>query len=212
MTTVDASQPTLADVTLAARSRDGEVLDAALVATDPHVRAIALSGLHKCGALTPRHIALAITDPERIVRHHLAQIGAHDERIDLLLLLADSDYAIAETAAWALGERSDVSDSAMQALITSATSHPHALVRESCVAALGSLGDERGLPAILHACSDKAAVRRRAIVSLAPFDGPHVSAALENALADRDWQVRQAAEDLVAAGESSDSRDAADEP
>lgn len=206
-----AEQPTLADVTLASHHGDAESLDAALDATDPHVRSIALSGLHKCGALTPRHIALAITDPERIVRHRLAQLAARDERIDLLLLLSDVDYAVAETAAWALGERDTVDESAMQALVVSATSHPHPLVRESCVAALGSLGDERGLPAILHACSDKPAVRRRAVVSLAPFDGPDVAAALTNALADRDWQVRQAAEDLLAVGDSSDSFDAAHE-
>jgi hypothetical protein len=31
---------------------------------------------------------------------------------------------------------------------------------------------------------------------LAPFEGPDVDAAIERALADRDWQVRQAAEDV----------------
>ena len=36
------------------------------------------------------------------------------------------------------------------------------------------------------------------LVSLAPFDGPEVTAALNEALSDRDWQVRQAAEDLLA--------------
>jgi HEAT repeat protein len=41
-------------------------------------------------------------------------------------------------------------------------------------------------------------LRRRAILALAPFDGPEVTAALEKALLDRDWQVRQAAEDLLA--------------
>lgn len=202
----------LADITLAVHRRDIEALDTALDSADPNVRAIAFSGLHKCGALTPRHIALAITDPERIVRHRAAQIGASDHRVDLLVLLADSDFAVAETAAWALGERTVTNDSTMQALITSATSHPHPLVRESCVAALGSLGDERGLPAILHACGDKPAVRRRAVTSLAPFDGPAVTRALEDALTDRDWQVRQAAEDLLAVGGTSDSSAESHEP
>lgn len=202
----------LAEVTLAAHRCDIAVLDAALDSSDPHVRTIALAGLDKCGAMSHRHIALAITDPERVVRHRLAQLGAHDERVDLLVLLADSDYAIAETAAWALGERDTTNEAALQALIMSATNHPHALVRESCVAALGSIGDERGLPAILHACGDKPAVRRRAVISLAAFDGPDVEAALTAALSDRDWQVRQAAEDLLAAGESSDSHGAVDEP
>jgi hypothetical protein len=43
---------------------------------------------------------------------------------------------------------------------------------------------------------DKPNVRRRALLALAPFDGPEVEAAIEAALSDRDWQVRQAAEDL----------------
>ena len=47
------------------------------------------------------------------------------------------------------------------------------------------------------ATKDKPAVRRRAVLALAPFDGPDVDAALQAALADRDWQVRQAAEDLT---------------
>ena len=197
----------LASVTLAAHDRDVPRLEAALDGDDPNVRAIAIAGLHKCGALSPRHIALALTDPERLVRHRLAQLGAVDVRIDLLRLLADADFAVAETAAWAIGERDAVTDEEMQALIMSASGHPEALVRESCVAALGSIGDERGLPAILHACGDKPAIRRRAIISLAPFDSPEVTAALRTALSDRDWQVRQAAEDLLAAAGLSDSRD-----
>jgi HEAT repeat protein len=48
------------------------------------------------------------------------------------------------------------------------------------------------------AASDRPAVRRRAVVALAAFDGPEVDAALRTALRDRDWQVRQAAEDLLA--------------
>jgi HEAT repeat protein len=66
------------------------------------------------------------------------------------------------------------------------------------VAALGSIGDATGLPAILAATQDKPAVRRRAVLALAPFDGPEVDAALARARTDRDWQVRQAAEDLDA--------------
>ena len=41
-------------------------------------------------------------------------------------------------------------------------------------------------------------MRRRDILALAAFDGPEVTTALEKALLDRDWQVRQAAEDLLA--------------
>jgi hypothetical protein len=54
------------------------------------------------------------------------------------------------------------------------------------------------LAAILQATTDKPAVRRRAVLALAPFEGPEVDVALERARHDRDWQVRQAAEDLLA--------------
>jgi hypothetical protein len=35
------------------------------------------------------------------------------------------------------------------------------------------------------------------VLALAPFEGPDVDAALSQAASDRDWQVRQAAEDLI---------------
>ena len=54
-----------------------------------------------------------------------------------------------------------------------------ALAREPAVAALGELGDPAGLPAMLKACRDKPAVRRRAVLALAAFEGPEVEAALE---------------------------------
>ena len=76
------------------------------------------------------------------------------------------------------------------------TGHDDALVREAAVAALGAIGDEAGLAAILAATTDKATVRRRAVLALAPFDGDEVDAALARARDDRDWQVRQAGEDL----------------
>ena len=69
------------------------------------------------------------------------------------------------------------------------------------IAALGAIGDPRGLPAVLAGCRDKPAVRRRAVLALAPFDGPDVEAALAAALEDRDWQVRQAAEDVTPVAE-----------
>ena len=70
-------------------------------------------------------------------------------------------------------------------------------MREAAVAALGALGDPEGLPAVLAACSDKPAIRRRAVLALAAFDGPEVDAALHAAQTDKDWQTRQAAEDLL---------------
>ncbi|MHB1584695.1 MAG: HEAT repeat domain-containing protein, partial [Acidimicrobiales bacterium] len=67
------------------------------------------------------------------------------------------------------------------------------------VAALGAIGDPAGKAAVLDASAgDRPSVRRRAVVALAAFDGDDVDAALTAALADRDWQVRQAAEELSA--------------
>lgn len=125
-----------------------------------------------------------------------------------------------ELASWCLGERHarpddpepmapsheaepagvprSAPDAVLALLIDAALTHPDALCREAAVAALGSIGDRRGLPAILRGCSDKATVRRRAVVALAPFEGPEVDAALRLAATDRDWQVRQIAEDLLA--------------
>ena len=66
------------------------------------------------------------------------------------------------------------------------------------VAALGAIGDRSGLPAILAGLEDKPQIRRRAArFALAAFDGPEPDAALRRCLKDLDWQVRQAAEDLL---------------
>ncbi|HEY3723502.1 MAG TPA: HEAT repeat domain-containing protein [Acidimicrobiia bacterium] len=120
--------------------------------------------------------------------------------IGVLGLVADDDPLVAETAAWALGEVAWTGRTrarVVRVLAGAARSHPDPLVRESAVAALGAVGDARGLPAILDACGDRPPIRRRAVLALAPFDGPDVDAALAAALTDPDWQVRQAAEDLT---------------
>lgn len=157
---------------------------------DANVRATALHALHRMGAAVTVEIAHALTDPAPIVRRR-ALTAAIATDIDLRPLLADPDASVVEQAAWALGEREDVV--AVDALVTAA-GHTDALVREAAVAALGALQDARGLPAILAAMDDKPAVRRRAVLALAPFDGPEVDAALARAREDRDWQVRDAAD------------------
>ena len=83
-------------------------------------------------------------------------------------------------------------------LASAGSGHSDPLCREAAVAALGAIGDPAGLPAVLAALEDKPAVRRRAAVALAAFDGPDVESALRRCLDDRDWQVRQVAEDLLA--------------
>jgi HEAT repeat protein len=111
-------------------------------------------------------------------------------------MLADTDPAVVEAAAWASGERTPPEPGIVDALAAVVTDHDDPLCREAAVAALGAIGDPAGLPAVLAATSDRPAVRRRAVLALAPFEGPDVDAALDRALEDRDWQVRQAAEDV----------------
>ena len=86
-------------------------------------------------------------------------------------MLGDDDASVVEAAAWACGEREAVSDAVLGALVELATGGDAPLVRESAVAALGALADERGLDAILAGTTDKPAIRRRAVLALAPFVG-----------------------------------------
>lgn len=180
---------------------------------DPAVRATALRALERMGAVAAADVTAAAGDPDVGVRRGAAQVvarssipaGAGLEGV-LGALLADPDPTVVEVAAWACGERLGRATEAglevpepelLPVLAHLATEHDDALCREAAVAALGAIGDERGLPAILQATGDKATVRRRAVIALAPFDGPEVAEALTRAAADRDWQVRQAAEDQL---------------
>ncbi len=172
---------------------------------DPRVRGAALGALVRAGGARRGRAAwqCAAVDPATPVRRRAAELAPALTPVPVLGLLAlvgDGDPFVAETAAWALGEvrwtgrtRSRV----VRVLAAAAGEHPDPLVRESAVAALGAVGDARGLPAILRACGDRPPIRRRAVLALAPFDGPDVDAALARALTDSDWQVRQAAEDLA---------------
>jgi HEAT repeat protein len=172
---------------------------------DGGVRAAALGALVRAAPAEARDAWFAaIADPEAAVRRRAAELapveadgGAHAIAA-LIDLLADRDVTVVEAAAWALGELGEPAASvgAVAALADVVAHHRDALAREAAVAALGALGDPAGLPAILQACHDKPAVRRRAVLALAPFEGDAVDDALADALADRDWQVRQAAEDL----------------
>ena len=186
------------EVLLASHKGNAELLCTAFAHDNHHIRSLALHGLLKNNVFTDEQVRSAEVDPSRLVRHRLAQLGAVEPRINLSILLHDVDFAVAETAAWSLGERVDVTPDEFALLLEGGAHHDHAIVRESCIAALGAIGNPRAVPVILEGCNDKPAVRRRAILALAPFDGPEVTAALEKALLDRDWQVRQAAEDLLA--------------
>lgn len=209
----DAADPNPTDDEIALRRRRAAVAGHRGDATtardlfgddDETVRATALGALARCGALTADELGAALGDPASTVRiralEHAAEIGGRDiaSGLALLPLLDDSDPAVVEVAAWALGERDPAEPGSVAALARLATDADGALIRESAVAALGSIGDPAGLAAILTATQDKATVRRRAVIALAPFEGTEVDSALHRALQDRDWQVRQAAEDLLA--------------
>ena len=197
-------------VAIAGHTGDAALPRNALADPDSAVRATALGALERLGVLSDDDLVAAFSDPDPAVRRRAATVAAAHRDVDLGPLLADEDASVAEAAAWACGEHEHVSDDVLAALISLAGGQgPGAdpLVRESAIAALGAIGDDRGLNAILNATADRPAVRRRAVLALAPFVGPEhpraadVRAALERAVADRDWQVRQAAEDLERAGD-----------
>jgi len=184
-------------------------IHAALGHDDAAIREVALGAAERAGLLDDHTLAAAMTDPVPSVRRRAVELAAGHRGIDLIPALNDPDPSVVEVAAWAAGEHEDIDDRVLERLIDLATDADDQLVRESAAAALGAIGDERGLPAILQACRDRPAVRRRAVLALAPFiaDGERsdggepdpVDAAIERALGDRDWQVRQAAEDLCRA-------------
>ena len=188
--------PSRREVVIAGHSSDPATATAGLTSPDAAVRLAALGALDRLGRLTASDLTTATTDPAASVRRRAAELAASRPDVELLPLLADDDVTVVEMAAWSCGERQEVSDGVLDRLIELTTHATEPLVRESCAAALGAIGDARGLPAILAACEDKPAVRRRAVLALAPFDGDDVRAAVQRALQDRDWQVRQAAEDL----------------
>lgn len=184
-------------VVIAGHRRDVATVTAAVDDPDAECRELALGALERLGVLEDDRLARAMLDPAVNVRRRAAELLALHRDCDPLPLLDDPDPGVVEVAAWACGEHETVSDAVLDRLIALTTEAQDPLVRESSAAALGAIGDERGLPAILAACRDKPAVRRRAVLALAPFEGPEVDAALATALEDRDWQVRQAAEDLT---------------
>ncbi len=184
-------------VAAAGHTGDAATARSALADPDPEVRAAALGALERLGELEDAALVTAFDDPEVGVRRRAAEIAATHSEVDLLPLLADADASVVEVAAWSCGEHESARRAVVDALIGLASADDP-LVRESAVAALGAIGDDRAVDTIVTAAtSDKPAVRRRAVLALAPFDGPEVDAAIESALVDRDWQVRQAAEDLA---------------
>ncbi len=193
------------EVATAGHTGDAATARAALADADPSMRATALGALERLGELGDAELVRSLRDSDARVRRRAAELAARHPGVSLLDALDDADVTVVEMAAWACGEQCEpaggrAEPGVLARLIVLATDHADALVREAAVASLGAIGDPAGLPAILAATTDRPAVRRRAVLALAPFDGPDVEAALERARTDRDWQVRQAAEDLSEAG------------
>lgn len=187
-------------VAIAGHEGDESTARAGLTDDDGVVRATALGALDRMGRLSIDDLVAHRDDPDPAVRTRVVSLAAArpgTEPPSILPLLDDPDDAVAETAAWACGERNPPEPGAADALAHLVREHPEHLVREAAVAALGAIGDPVGLPAVLDALSERATIRRRAVVALAAFDGPEVDAALRRALDDRDRQVRQTAEDLL---------------
>ena len=187
------------EVAVAGHTGDAVTAHDALTDPDPVARELALGALLRLDQLTDDDLRRAFADSSPAVRRRAAMIAGKRPPISLLPLLDDPDPTVVEAAAWACGEHEHVDDDVLEKLVDLGVTSSDALVREGCVAALGAIGDDRGLPTILRGCNDKPAVRRRAVLALAPFEGEAVTAALQAALVDRDWQVRQAAEDVLRA-------------
>ncbi len=189
---------------------DKQVVIDALAADDPVEREAALGAARRLKLLDYNMLTSFLDDPSTRVRRRALELaprlgGPRSEddgpppqsEIDLAVAVMDllDDEDCAEVAAFALGEMGIATTPVVTALEQQAAYHGDPLCRESAVAALGALG--AGRVAVLSAARDVATVRRRAVIALANFEGQDVDEALERALSDRDWQVRQAAEDLL---------------
>ena len=174
---------------------------AALGDPDASVRIAGLRSADRLDELDTDRLVTMLADPVPAVRIAALEIAAHRHDPDIVGLLDDPEPAVVEMAAWACGERDGDPQPSTLRLAQLATEHDDPLVRESAVAAIGALGDELGLPAVLEATTDKPAVRRRAVLALAAFEGPEVDAAWERARTDRDRQVRDAVDELLGPAE-----------
>lgn len=164
---------------------------------DPTVRIAAMRSLDRLEALSDDDLAAGLDDPDPAVRVAALEVAAGRPGPPVAHRLDDPEPMVVEATAWALGERETAAPAVVDALSSIARTHDDQLARESAVAALGAIGDRRGLPAVLDATTDKPAVRRRAVIALVAFEGPEVDAAWARARTDRDRQVRDAVEELL---------------
>ena len=180
-----------------------EIARAGLRDADPEIQVAAVGALARLGALTVRDVTGVLRTGGAPVRRRATDAalfvrgpGSRSTLYAALLdALSDPDPLVVVGAAWFLSERRV--PASVKDLVTIAGTHEDVRCREAAVAALGAIGDPRGLPAVIDALGDKPTVRRRATVALAGFDDPRVEPALRRSAEDRDWQVRQAADELL---------------
>jgi HEAT repeat protein len=190
-------------VSFAGHRGDAAAARRGLADRDPRVQVAALGALARLGELTTDDVQRALQSEgvslrRRAVEAALTVRGRGSRSVLAAAVthaLDDPDALVVVDAAWFVGERRY--GPAVPALVRVATGHDDPRCREAAVAALGAIGHPDGLAAVLAALSDKPTVRRRATVALAGFDDPRVEPALRQSAGDRDWQVRQAAEELL---------------
>ena len=200
-----AIDPDRRSVIVAGHRGDEETARNGLRSPDASVRVAAIGALVRLGTFDEAAALPMFADPDPSVRRRLAEAlpsilwaNPADHENAMVELLNDEDVSVIEMAAWALGEMDPPVGDSVEALTQTGLEHPDPLCREAAVAALGSLGHPAGAAAVLQALEgDIATVRRRAVLALAAFEGDEIEAALTTALGDRDWQVRQGAEDLL---------------
>lgn len=178
-----------------------DALARALADPDPTVRRRAAAEVARWAATCSEPTRAEPSEPEPTEPEPTG--AAPTPVVDGLLgrLIDDEVDTVTEVAAFACGELAlddRTRPHVVAALDRLARTHADSLCREAAVAALGSIGDPAGLTAVLHGCSDRATVRRRAVLALAAFDDPAATEALRRLVADRDLQVRQSAEELLA--------------
>ena len=174
---------------------------ASLISGDSSTRRLAIGALERLNSLTTSELRAALDDPSSSVRRKALEITAKRSDVYARHHLSDPNPSVAETAAFAVGEQLDVA--ATELLILMAQRHEDALCRESAIAALGALVASAEihrvaiLDCLLGAMSDKPQVRRRAVLGLSQFEEPQAQQMVEQALLDKDRQVRSVAADLL---------------
>lgn len=188
-------------VILASYQDNSSLAKSALLNDEPSVRASALLAIKELGQLDDTTLSAALKDTSNEVRRRASEIASEFRNVSLAEILSDPDPYVVEMALWAEGERESADN--IEKIMELAKGHKESFVRESAVAALGAIGDGVAIETILGAMKDRPNVRRRAVVAMAAFEGERITHALKDALSDRDWQVRQIAEDLLEITEGS---------